>query len=151
MRLKQTAMTVTDALLLRGDVDRVFSIAARQAACGGMGALADLIIFQTVLYTGVFGLHGAVNSGFIAAFLIVYFANRYYTFRHIKEFKINSARQMVLYFCASLVSLGLGHIIVRFLVMTLCFIPVIARAVSIVILFFYSLFVTRRLIFAVAD
>lgn len=138
-------------MLLRGKVDSLFSVAARQMVCGGLGAVVDIIVFQVVLYTGILGLHGAVNAGFIAAFFIVYYAHKHYTFRHIQEYTMTSLRQILVFLGTALVSLGLGHIIVRFLVMALDFIPVIARAVSIAIIFFYSLFVTRRLVFVAAD
>jgi putative flippase GtrA len=151
MNFKQPVANTRDALFLRGDLNSVSSVAARQMVSSGLGALADIIVFQTVLYTGVFGLHGAVNAGFTVCFFVVYFGHRYYTFRHIKKYKSKSLRQIILFLCASMISLGLGHIIVRFLVMTLGFMPVLARAISIAIIFFYSLFVTRRFIFAAAE
>ena len=150
MSLKQIIAAGVDALLLRGETGGVFSIAVRQMVCGLSGALADIIVFHTILYTGILGLHGAVNAGFIIAFFVVYFANKYYTFRHVKKYKQNTVRQMALFLCASLISLGLSHIIVRFLVVTLGIMPVLARAISIALIFFYSLFVNRRFVFSAA-
>ena len=148
MKLIQIIVNTIDALLLRGNLENVFSIAVRQMACGTLGALVDICIFQTVLNIGVFDLHGAINSGFIISFFVVYFANKYYTFNQVKKFNKNTLLQILLFFCASLVSLGLNHVIVRFLVKVLDFMPIIARVISIVIVFFYSFFVNRRFIFS---
>ena len=141
---------VIAALLLRGETNRFFSVAVRQGICGLFGAVVDIIVFHSILQTGIFGLHGAVNAGWITSFFIVYFLHRYYTYRHIKKHRNKSMKQMFLFLCVSLISLGLSHIIVRFLVVILGFMPVLARTISIILIFLYSLFVNRYFVFSAA-
>ena len=150
MILGKIITAIMDALLLRGGINGLFSIAIRQGVIGLLGALVDIIVFHLVLQTGIFSLHGAVNAGWITAFFIVYFFHKYYTFRHVKKHRNKTLKQITLYLCAFLISLGLSHIIVRFLVMILGFIPVIAKVISIVLIFFYSLLVNKRFVFSSA-
>jgi putative flippase GtrA len=148
--MKNSICAVRQALQLQGDITSIFSVGVRQLACGGVSAVLDMLVFQGLLCLGATGIVWAVNWGFAIGLSSNYCMNRLYTFRYIKQYQTQLPIQVALHIFSAIVSLLITQAVVWFFTQKAMFLPVIAKAISIGVVYLWSLFAMRKIIFRAA-
>lgn len=139
--------TVFDALLLSGDVDKATSRGIRQFFASGITTLTDITIFQTLLWTQLAGILQAAAVGFIAGIIMNYTLGSVYVFRHLTGQKVWDIRRFIVFVICALISLGLTQLIIYILAIRIGILPLAAKLVAVVTLFFWNMWMSRRVIF----
>ncbi|SBW10921.1 putative membrane protein [uncultured delta proteobacterium] len=145
--MRERLAVFINPILLKGDITSTFSIGIRQICSGAITTLVDLAVFQTLYLTSPFQLYVIISLSFVVAVFTNYAITSRYVFYHIKKFKLGAAKRIIVYFFVCFVSLAITQAVVHVLVGMVGFYPLFAKCVSIFVVFIWTLFASKTIVF----
>lgn len=147
-RARSMIRAVFDSLLLRGDVGSVFSVSVRQFMGSGFSTLLDMAAFQGLLWSGVEIMFSA-GCGFVLGSTSNYIIGSVYVYKFLAGDVVWSAKRFIVFFLCAFLALGLNLAIIWLLSVKLGLLPIASKIVSVVLLFFFNQWLSRKVIFII--